>query len=494
MDGDITIVAAVALISWPFITLALFAILGVVRGFIWALIVGYLFLPERVGFDLPLLPPYSKYEALSYSLLLALLAGRQHIKLPELKLAAPGIRTVLLAMAGVLLAMPIMTFITNRSTEVMNGAVLPGLGIADYLVMFTGILVPLVPFFLARRWLAIPEYQTKFLIALVFLTFGYAFLALFEVRMSPQLNNWFYGYFPHLWLQHLRGDGYRPLVFLNHGLSLGLLLFMATVAVTALLGQARAAQDKALLVIAGTVIFGTLLLSKNLGAVMLALIFVPLLVVFRTRMQAFAVAAVALMFMFYPVVRHYAPVEAVTATLGTVAPERAHSLQYRLDNETILLDRANERPMFGWGIWGRPMIYDDRGARSSVTDGTWILILGTYGWVGFIAFFGVMVVPLVALGRTARRKPIPIQTMALAMMGAGNLIYLIPNSTLTPLSWLIFGALAGFVERDLKQEADDKDTVAEPEVRRTRYTRFGTDTVAPHRLARNVTMTTRRGR
>ena len=493
MIGDTTIIAAIALIIWPVVTIALFFTLGPVRGFIWSLLVGYLFLPARVGFDLPLLPAYTKYEAISYSMLLAiLLAGQSRTKAPDFKLAAPGTRTLLLCLTGVLLLMPAMTFITNRDGVVMNGATLLGLGIPDYLVMMSNVVVPLIPFFIARRWLATPENHTKFLTVLVMLAFGYSLLAIFEVRMSPQLNRWFYGYFPHDWLQHIRGSSFRPIIFLNHGLSVGLFLFMATVAVVALFVVRRASTNSASLLMAGAFILGASLISRNLGAILLTFIFVPLLL-FRTRTQTFVISTVAFIFIAFPVIRYYAPIEGLTDSFAGIAPERAYSLQYRLDNEAILLDRANERPVFGWGIWGRPLIYNDWGMRTSTTDGTWILIFGTYGWVGYLAYFGVIVVPLMALRRAARRKAVPIQTMALAMMGTGNLIYLIPNSTLTPLSWALFGAIAGFVERDVKDEAAAREPSAEPEMDRTRYTRFGPgSTAAPGTLARNVSMTTHR--
>ena len=39
-----------------------------------------------------------------------------------------------------------------------------------------------------------------------------------------------YGFFPHSWLQHVRGGGFRPIVFMNHGLVLGIFLSMAVVA------------------------------------------------------------------------------------------------------------------------------------------------------------------------------------------------------------------------------------------------------------------------
>jgi hypothetical protein len=51
-------------------------------------------------------------------------------------------------------------------------------------------------------------------------------LCLFEMQMSPRLHSIVYGYHQHSFGQHIRGDGYRPKVFMQHGLATA--LWMAT--------------------------------------------------------------------------------------------------------------------------------------------------------------------------------------------------------------------------------------------------------------------------
>ena len=94
----------------------------------------------------------------------------------------------------------------------------------------------LLPLILARKFLARPTEHRTFLIVLCTSGLLYSLLALYEVRMSPQLNNMVYGFFPHSWRQHIRGNGFRPLVFLEHGLFLG--IFLSTT-VLAAFGLAR---------------------------------------------------------------------------------------------------------------------------------------------------------------------------------------------------------------------------------------------------------------
>ena len=81
--------------------------------------------------------------------------------------------------------------------------------------------IAIVPFLLGMRVLGTVEAQAEFLRVLVVAACAYALLALFEVRMSPQLSNWVYGFFPHSFAQHIRSGGFRPVVFLPHGLWLG---------------------------------------------------------------------------------------------------------------------------------------------------------------------------------------------------------------------------------------------------------------------------------
>ena len=57
------------------------------------------------------------------------------------------------------------------------------------------------------------------------------FLVIWEARMSPQINQQLYGFFAHDWLQHIR-NGFRPIIFLAHGLRVGIFLAMAMVAAT----------------------------------------------------------------------------------------------------------------------------------------------------------------------------------------------------------------------------------------------------------------------
>src|SRR5205823_4753004 len=78
--------------------------------------------------------------------------------------------------------------------------------------------------------------------------------------------------------------------------------------------------------------------------------------------------------------------EGVVEWVGSrVDEERAQSLEFRLRNEDLLIDRALEQPAFGWGGWGRSRVVDDTGRDLTVTDGLWVIALGDRGFFGLAA-------------------------------------------------------------------------------------------------------------
>jgi hypothetical protein len=120
-------------------------------------------------------------------------------------------------------------------------------------------------------------------------------------------------------------------------------------------------------------------------------------------------------------------------------------------NEDILLAKARERLLFGWGSYGRNMIYDDGGKVISVTDGAWIVALGGQGIVGYVGMFGTLLIP-VFLARKRLRAIRDAQDRMLVSGVAFTLavvsVDLIPNGLFSNYPYLVAGALMG-VTREL---------------------------------------------
>ncbi|RJK94694.1 hypothetical protein D3P06_18490 [Paracoccus aestuarii] len=105
-----------------------------------------------------------------------------------------------------------------------------------------------------------------------------------------------------------------------------------------------------------------------------------------------------------------------------------------------------------------------------MTDGYWVIAIGSKGWLGYIAEFGLLLIPMIFLGLRWKSLALTPATAGIAMVLTANMIDLIPNATLTPVTWLLAGALAGRLELG-RVAADSAVQPAGPVLRRNAYTR-----------------------
>lgn len=437
--------AYLVLFSWPLVAVVLFRVLPIPKAIAWTIVGGYLLLPERAGFDFPLLPPIDKVLIPSVSAAVMTWITLRDPRVPRPAPLGSGGRWLFRVLLGLLLVTPFVTVLTNSDPVIAGPLYIPGLRFYDAFSMLNGTLVMLIPFLLARRFLATEEDHAELLKVLALAGLAYSLPALFEVRMSPQLSNWIYGFFPHSFLQHMRGGGFRPLVFLPHGLWLGIFFAMTILAVAAFWRLRRGHPGALGWGIALLWLLGTLVLAKSLGALLITLALLPVVLVLRPRAQLFVAALVAGVVLLYPVLRSNSlvPVTTILAQAERISPERAQSFAFRLDNETILLERAAQKSLAGWGSWGRPRVYDENGRDLSVTDGAWVIVIGSDGWLGYVGQFGFLALPLILLWRRSRQLHPGFASSGLALGLSANLIDLLSNAGLTPLTWLLAGAMMG---------------------------------------------------
>lgn len=464
-------IPALSLIFWPVVVVILFRTLDRTTALIVSILAGYLLLPERTALDLPLLPSLDKHSIPALAALLMCVAvanqnGRAQTGPVSNDVVLPGLlpkNAVLLGLLGIFLIGSAMTVMTNQDMLFYGPRVVPALRPYDMLSNVLAAVIMLIPFILGRKYLASPEAHLKLLTAICIAAFAYSFLALYEVRMSPQINRMVYGFFPHSWVQHIRAGGFRPLVFLEHGLLLGIYLCMAVISAAVLARLSTDNRPKFIVMLVW--LMGTLYLSKNLGATGIMLMMLPLVFLLPARLQLGAAAAVAVIVISYPYLRGAGllPVDAIADLATSINEDRASSFMFRLNNEDELLAKANERPLFGWGGWSRSFIFNHRGEVTSITDGLWIIRIGQGGWADYTAIFGLMVVPIVLLFLRASAFEITLATSGLALIMAANMIDLIPNAGITPLTWLIAGGLAGRLElaRITSEQSDESEEAAE---------------------------------
>lgn len=463
--------ALLALLAWPLVTVVLFRTLSAERALIWAVLGGYMVLPQLSAINLPGIPAFNKEtipNLAAYAACLFILGKRPGI-LPDSRLG----RVLLLAFV----LSPSVTVLSNLEPvqfgiERLGGLVvfnpeglervqLPGLRLYDSVSALVNQLLVMLPLFLARSLLRTEEAIREIHRALVIAALIYAAPMLFEARFSPQLHSWVYGFFQHSFAQAIRGDGFRPFVFMPHALWVAFFAFMCAMAAMTLLLLAPA-QRRGRAALALMLTLGLVVICRSWGPIGLTLAFLPMLALLRPRRQLGIAALLAVVVIAFPLLRGSGllPTEALVERIAEVNAERAQSLEYRFDNEDAVIAHVQERLLFGWGGWGRFVPHDpETGATHIVVDGHWIITIGHYGWLGYLALFGLLALPLLSLWWQARKPeapPVPLAVSALALILAANLFDLLPNATIIPFTWLMVGALLGHAEEMARQIAETR--------------------------------------
>lgn len=434
------IIAYAALVAWPVVTIILFQILPARKAVIWGILGAYLLLPMGTAFDLPGVPTLDKTTIPNICVFVCALLFAKH------RVAALPKEGFLILLVGIFVFSPILTALNNRDPLILSASALPGMTWYDAMSICAGQALRILPFLLGYTLLSRETDHRAILMALVLGALAYTPLIAFEIRFSPQLHRILYGYFPHDFAQQMRDGGFRPVVFLGHGLMVAIYVAMAALAALALWRErVRIFGFSAGPIAAG--LFVVLLLCKSLGAFIIAVALGALLLTMKNRRIFSLCSVIALVIVAYPEVRGIGlvPTQTVSELASAISEERAASLNTRLVNEDRLLEKANSRPFFGWGSWGRNQIYEANwqgDTMTSITDGTWIIVIGTYGWLGYIACFGLLCFPFWRAFRVRKHVTLTAPTVGLLVVLLANLLDLIPNSSLTPFTWLMAGALS----------------------------------------------------
>ncbi|MGR3715051.1 MAG: hypothetical protein ACU0A6_18230 [Shimia sp.] len=473
--------ATLMLVIWPIVIWRLFVTVPPGRALIWSLLGAYMLLPPPpASIDFPLMPALDKTSLPNLAILIVafvVLPLAQRPKLLPDSLLARGL-------LAVFVLSPIVTVFTNPEPLIFTENYIRGLYMQDAIAQPINRFILVIGFLMARQYLTTREDQRDLLVALVIAGVAYSLPILLEVRLSPQLNNWVYGYYQHLFSQTIRTGGYRPMVFLYHGIWLAYFVLTCLLAALAL-WRADQSTSRGKYLIAALYLCAVLVLCKTLATLVYAGAAGTLILLLNTRMQVRIAAFLAIITLSYPVLKSadLVPTGAILAQAEAISADRAHSLGFRFENEDMLVERAFQKPWFGWGIWGRNHLHDpNTGLITSVSDGYWVIVIGVWGWVGYIAQFSLMSLPIFLVWRELRqvshiekqhfKHEISYALMddthlqhpkyhglspylgPLALMLGFNLIDLLPNATLTPTTWLIAGTLFGHAERLARRRKD----------------------------------------
>ena len=381
------ILVHLVLVGWIPFTLFIFAILPPQRTVITAFILGWLFMP-LASFSLSGLPDYEKRSAICISVLLATLLFHSDVLLR----LRP--RWVDLPMA-VFCACPIASSLNN------------GMGLYDGLsTSFGGLVMWGLPYIIGRAYFTRLEHLRELAIGFTVGGLIYAPFCLWEMRMSPQLHLNVYG-FATGWGE-IKYGGYCPKVFMNNGLELA--MWMITTVVVGFWLWASGSLKRLRDLPFDRLLLGLLVvavLCRGTGATFLLTVGIALW--FALKWTKLRLPALVLL--------TFGPLYFITRSTGlwsgretsdlvrmVVNQTRADSLLFRLMNEDMLAAKALQRPLFGWGGWGRNRVFDEEGRDLSVTDGYWIITLGSLGVVGLTSWTASLLLPM---GIMVKRYPAP---------------------------------------------------------------------------------------
>ena len=422
--------AELALYSWIPVVLFLFTVLRPRHAVIVAYIGGWLFLP-MMNIDIKGLPPYSKVSATAYCVLFG---------------AALFDMDRLLAFRPRWFDLPVALWCTAPLFASLSN----GLGWYDGLsAMLSEIVMWGIAYFLGRVYFSDWEGIRELAIGVFVGGLVYVPLCLVEMRFSPQLHRWVYGFHQHSFAQVKRFGGFRPMVFMQHGLACA--MWMTTASIVGLWlwtsGSLRRIFHVPIYVFVPPLML-TAVMCKSAGAMILLFVGLCTYLWIRNVRTALPLLAMIAFIPSYVALRSSATwsgQDLVDAAKMIFNEKRAASLQTRLDAENLLTEKALKKPAFGYGRWNRNRVYDERGRDIAITDGMWVIVLGQAGFAGLIAITTTILLPALLYWRRCPPRwwmhPMAAAGASFAVLLPLHMVDNLWNAMLNPIYVLVIGGL-----------------------------------------------------
>jgi hypothetical protein len=401
---------------------------------------GLLFLPQRTGFALPLIPDYQGMVATCYGIVVGLcLYDWEHLK----KFRVEWLDVPMLCWC----ICPFFSSVTND------------LGAYDGVnESITQTVVWGLPYLLGKLYFNRLIHFKQLAKGIMKGGLIYMPLCLWEGRMSPNLHLIVYGYYAHPSgiSQAVRYGGFRPNVFMQHGLMVG--MWMMTVAlVTIWLSESKTFTqiwNYKLKSLIPALIF-TVIWCRSTGAY--GYFFYGLIILFTAKYLKLNLPFLLLVyiiawFLYMNVTGQFHGDDILAFLSQYTNPDRVQSLGFRWLNEEILAEKAREKFWFGWAGWNRNRVYEENWIGEivdvSVTDSLWIIAFGIRGAFGLLTLtLGLLLPPTVfAVFRYPAKLWLHPKVAPAAALATCLVLFMLDsviNNMYNPIFPLISGALSG---------------------------------------------------
>ena len=420
------LLAVSALWIWLPIVLMIFALRPAREAVVVSFVIAWLFLPN-VSFDIPGFPNWTKMSATVTGLLLGVIffdLGRLF------SLRAKWYDLPMIVWC-------VVPFLSSLSS---------GAGAYDG---FSAVLDQLFawgfPYLLGRVYFADETGARQIALWITIGGLLYVPLCLIEMRFSPMLMSWVYGIHR---FEGYRLGGYRPTVFLQHGLELGMWMTCATFTAFCLWFSGAIKRLWGLKFLFLTLALAiTTVLCRSTGALCLLLLGSGVVALTRFTKKPWLVWALVCIPPLYTITRTtglWSGYEAVQIASSVADADRAQSLEFRFQCETNYVSKAMLNPIFGASRDSH--VFAKSGALETRTiDGFWIATFITSGLVGLTSLIVMMILPLIL---TARRYParrfIDPEVAPVVALGVMLVLFMIDslfNAMLNPLYALVVGSI-----------------------------------------------------
>ena len=426
----------IMLFGWVPFTIFLFFRLPPHRAVLVSVIGGWLLLP-MTGYNLPGIPAYSKGTAIALGLILGgRLSGYRQRALFRWKIYdVPMLLWCLCPMASSL----------SNQLGLYNGLS----GVLDNAITWG------IPYLAGRIYFDNLDKLRDLCLAIMIGGILYLPLCLYEIRMSPQLSNIFYGYFPHVFMQHMRYGGYRPIVFMQHGLMVALWMAVTTTVTFWLWRSNEIKHIKGISIsLFALALIVTTILCKSVNGWISLVLGCGGYFVFRLFKSSRPYRLLLLLVPCYIVLRVIGSLEGevIVSMVSHVFDEsRTSSLAIRTVQEDLFIEKTLERPLFGWGIIGRGWPVEEESGKKAVRmiDALWLIIFNTRGIIGIFSMTAMMLIgPWLAL-RSHKKQTLDttflhMSPILLSLVVILFLIDSLVNGMLNPIYILVSGALLGW--------------------------------------------------